>query len=107
LNSERVGVNGADVAAKDRDLSGIRTRIGTVFASWPHLTVLQNPMEAPVQVRKLPKAEVYVRRRAEMDLAVAFSACPQDIVPMNGKAGKLVEAHFTSAAEHFEVGEMA
>jgi hypothetical protein len=26
---------------------------------------------------------------------IAFSACPQDILPINGKAGKPVEAHFT------------
>src|ERR1700709_2899026 len=45
----------------DRDLSKIRTRIGMVFqhfALWPHLTVLQNRMEAPVQVQRRPKAEV-------------------------------------------------
>jgi polar amino acid transport system ATP-binding protein len=28
------------------------------FALWPHLTVLQNLMEAPLQVQKRPKAEV-------------------------------------------------
>ena len=32
--------------------------------------------------------------RAEMDIVVAFSACPQDILPINGRAGKPVEAHF-------------
>ena len=45
----------------DRDLSQIRTRIGMVFqhfALWPHLTVLQNLMEAPVQVQRRPKTEV-------------------------------------------------
>jgi polar amino acid transport system ATP-binding protein len=45
----------------DRDLSAIRTRIGMVFqhfALWPHLTVLQNVMEAPVHVLKRDKAEV-------------------------------------------------
>jgi uncharacterized protein YcgI (DUF1989 family) len=36
-----------------------------------------------------------VSLRAEMDLVIAFSACPQDILPINGKAGKPVEAHFT------------
>ena len=30
-----------------------------------------------------------------MDLVIAFSACPQDILPINGSAGKPVEAHFT------------
>lgn len=37
----------------------------------------------------------YVSLRAEMDLVIAFSACPQDILPINGVAGKPTEAHFT------------
>lgn len=36
----------------------------------------------------------YVTLRAEMDVVVAFSACPQDILPINGKAGSPTEAHF-------------
>jgi len=61
LNGTEVGLNGAGVVMSDRELSRIRTRIGMVFqhfALWPHLTVLQNLMEAPVQVQKRPKAEV-------------------------------------------------
>jgi len=61
LNGQRVGVNNAGIVMGDRDLSQIRTRIGMVFqhfALWPHLTVLQNLMEAPVQVQRRPKAEV-------------------------------------------------
>lgn len=46
--------------------------------------------EAPVS-----KPGDYVLFRAEMDAVVAFSACPQDILPINGKAGQPVEAHFT------------
>src|SRR6266566_981347 len=42
----------------------------------------------------------YVRLRAEMDLVIAFSACPQDILPINGKAGKPVAAHFAIAEQH-------
>ena len=37
----------------------------------------------------------YTVWRAEMDLVVAFSACPQDILPINGRTGKTTEAHFT------------
>src|SRR3979490_1929221 len=61
LNGERVGVSGAGIIMSDRDLSQIRTRIGMGFqhfALWPHVTVFQNLMEAPVQVQKRPKAEV-------------------------------------------------
>ena len=37
----------------------------------------------------------YVRLRAEIDLVIAFSACPQDILPINGVTGKTTEAHFS------------
>ena len=36
----------------------------------------------------------YARVRAEMDLVVAFSACPQDILPINGRAGVIRDGHF-------------
>lgn len=39
----------------------------------------------------------YVTLRAEMDVVIAFSACPQDILPINGRAGKPTEAHFVIA----------
>jgi uncharacterized protein YcgI (DUF1989 family) len=38
----------------------------------------------------------YVMLRAEMDCNVAFSACPQDMVPINGAA-------MTPTAAHFEI----
>ncbi|MEM7653714.1 MAG: urea carboxylase-associated family protein [Pseudomonadota bacterium] len=36
----------------------------------------------------------YIVLRAEMDLVIAMSACPQDILPINGTHGKPTEAHF-------------
>ena len=36
----------------------------------------------------------YVVLRAEMDIVVAFSACPQDVVPINGVECVPTEAHF-------------
>jgi hypothetical protein len=35
----------------------------------------------------------YVLFRAEMDLVIAFSACPQDVLPINGRACRPVAAH--------------
>src|SRR5258708_1068313 len=61
LNGGPVGVTSGGVVMNDRRLSRIRTRIGMVFqhfALWPHLTVLQNLMEAPVQVQRRPKPEI-------------------------------------------------
>jgi uncharacterized protein len=37
----------------------------------------------------------YIRLRAEMDLVIAFSACPQDMLPINGLECRPTEAHFT------------
>jgi uncharacterized protein YcgI (DUF1989 family) len=39
----------------------------------------------------------YIVLRAELDLVIAFSACPQDLLPINGLAGKPTEAHFVIA----------
>ncbi len=36
----------------------------------------------------------YVSFRAEMDLVIAFSACPQDILPINGRNRTPTEGHF-------------
>ncbi len=40
------------------------------------------------------KPGCHVSLRAEMDLVIAFSACPQDILPINGTARRPTEAHF-------------
>jgi polar amino acid transport system ATP-binding protein len=73
----------------DRDLSRIRTRIGMVFqhfALWPHLTVLQNVMEAPVQVQRRPKAEV--RAEAEALLAKVGLIDKMDVFPSKLSGGQ-------------------
>lgn len=60
VNGERVGITPSGIVMNDRALSRVRARIGMVFqhfALWPHLTVVQNVMEAPVQVLKVPKKE--------------------------------------------------
>lgn len=36
----------------------------------------------------------YVLLEAQMDLVIVFSACPQDILPINGRQRTPVEAHF-------------
>jgi polar amino acid transport system ATP-binding protein len=61
LNGRQIGVTAGGTVMTDRDLSAVRTRIGMVFqhfALWPHLTVLQNVTEAPIQAQRRPKAEV-------------------------------------------------
>lgn len=42
----------------------------------------------------LSKPGDYVILRARMDCIVAMSCCPQDMLPINGAAGKPTEAHY-------------
>jgi uncharacterized protein YcgI (DUF1989 family) len=60
-----------------------------LFMNIPWTAAGDLAFEAPVST-----PGCFVAMRAEMDLIVAFSACPQDILPINGRAGKPVEAHF-------------
>jgi octopine/nopaline transport system ATP-binding protein len=71
----RIQVTGEDISLKTghdgnlhptdrKQLERIRTRLGMVFQSfnlWPHLNVLENVIEAPVHVLKVPKAEAIER----------------------------------------------
>lgn len=60
IAGQRIGVDAQGKRMNNRDLAAIRARTGMVFQSfnlWPHLTVLQNVMEAPVQVKKMSKDE--------------------------------------------------
>jgi polar amino acid transport system ATP-binding protein len=89
LNGTEIGLNGAGVVMSDRELSRIRTRIGMVFqhfALWPHLTVLQNLMEAPVQVQRRPKAEV--RDEALALLAKVGLSDKRDVFPTKLSGGQ-------------------
>ena len=89
LSGERIGVTMGGVVMGDRELSRIRTRIGMVFqhfALWPHLTVLQNVMEAPVQVQRRPKREV--RAEAEALLAKVGLSDKRDAFPAKLSGGQ-------------------
>ncbi len=66
IDSQPIGVTSGGVVMNDQQLAQVRTRIGMVFqqfALWPHLTVLQNVMEAPVHVQRRPKAPCAPRPR--------------------------------------------
>src|SRR5690554_7259703 len=53
-----------------RQVDRIRTRLGMVFQSfnlWSHMTVLENIIEAPVNVLKIPKKEAIERAEAYLN----------------------------------------
>lgn len=67
LHGQRVGMRANGRPMSDAELSAMRARMGMVFQSfalWPHLTVLQNVMAAPVHVLHRPKE--FVREEALM-----------------------------------------
>jgi polar amino acid transport system ATP-binding protein len=69
----------------NRAIAAVRARVGMVFQSFnlfPHLTVVQNLVEAPVHVRRQPPQEA--RRRAmellaQVGLADKAAAYPQEL----------------------------
>jgi polar amino acid transport system ATP-binding protein len=66
LSGVRVGVRFGGGPMSDGELARIRTRIGMVFqhfALWPHLSVLDNLMAAPLHVQRRARHEV--REQAE------------------------------------------
>ena len=67
------------------ELDAVRTGVGIVFQQYnlfPHMTVLENIIEAPVQVKKRPRAEVEERARAllaKVGLAAREKAWPSEL----------------------------
>jgi hypothetical protein len=96
-----LGVDGYHENCRD-NLHAALAELGiTVAATPPSLNVFMNipwtadgtlawgePVSAPGS---------YAVFRAEMDAILAFSACPQDILPINGRTGRTTEAHVTIA----------
>jgi len=77
--------NGFRVRARERDLLSYRTQISMVFQSFnlfPHMTALQNIMEAPVMVLGRDRAEVRAEAEAllaKVRLSHRASAYPQEM----------------------------
>lgn len=61
IAGQRIGINEeAGRKMTNRELAAIRAKTGMVFQGfnlWPHLSVLQNVMEAPVQVKGIAKEQ--------------------------------------------------
>ena len=61
------GKNGALKPEDPKQIQRVRTRLAMVFQSfnlWSHMTVIQNVIEAPVHVLKVPKSEAIERAEA-------------------------------------------
>jgi len=61
---------GEIVPADQKQVARIRSRLAMVFQQfnlWSHMTVLENVIEAPVHVQKMPKAEAVDKARKILD----------------------------------------
>ncbi|EMP54840.1 polar amino acid ABC transporter ATPase [Marinobacter santoriniensis NKSG1] len=63
-NQGRILIDGKEVDPATTPLNEVREHVGMVFQHFnlfPHMTVLENVIEAPVHVKKVPKAEAIKR----------------------------------------------
>ncbi len=90
LSGKRVGLRpGGVVPMSPAELAALRARIGMVFQHfnlWPHLTVLQNLIEAPVHVQKRPRRQV-IAEAEELLERVGLSA-KRDAFPARLSGGE-------------------
>jgi ABC-type polar amino acid transport system ATPase subunit len=69
-DSGNIYIGGENVERETHDLNEIRTRVGMVFQHFhlfPHMTVIENIMEAPVNVKKIPKVQAYKEAKQLLD----------------------------------------
>ena len=89
LAGKRVGRKEDGQLMSDKELAGVRTQMGMVFQSfnlWPHFTVLQNVIEAPVHVLSMSKDDAIAR--AEPLLEKVGLAAKRDAYPYSLSGGQ-------------------
>ena len=81
--------NGRRVRASQGEINRVRRNIGMVFQQfnlWPHMTALENVMEALLRVRRLPRA--HAQRRANAMLETVGLAHKGDAYPAKLSGGQ-------------------
>ncbi|MDR5753857.1 MULTISPECIES: amino acid ABC transporter ATP-binding protein [unclassified Caballeronia] len=81
--------NGRRVRASQGEINRVRRNIGMVFQQfnlWPHMTALENVMEALLRVRRLPRADA--KRRANAMLDTVGLAHKGDVYPAKLSGGQ-------------------
>ncbi|MBT4933344.1 MAG: ATP-binding cassette domain-containing protein [Rhodospirillaceae bacterium] len=108
-NAGTVTVNGEVIAmtktksgqpepADQKQVARIRTKLGMVFQNfnlWSHMTVLENVIEAPVHVLKVPKAEAIERADAILHKVGMFER--RDYYPSHTSGGQQQRAAIARA----------
>jgi ABC-type histidine transport system ATPase subunit len=94
----KIARGGRQVPADTRQVERIRTRLSMVFQQfnlWSHMTIMQNIIEAPVHVLKIPKAEALAR--AETYLSKVGIADKCDAYPAHLSGGQQQRAAIARA----------
>ncbi|TVQ58209.1 MAG: amino acid ABC transporter ATP-binding protein [Spirulina sp. DLM2.Bin59] len=87
--SGKIYIDGTDITAPGVDVMKMRQNVGMVFQHFhlfPHMTVLQNVMYAPVKVKQLPKA--VAAEKAQQLLARVGLAEKADVYPSKLSGGQ-------------------
>ncbi|KPB05504.1 amino acid ABC transporter ATP-binding protein [Bacillus sp. CHD6a] len=88
-DSGSIVIDGNEVDVKKDNLNKVRQKVGMVFQHFhlfPHKTVLQNVMEAPIQVDGLKKSEA--KKRASDLLAKVGLSDKEDVYPEKLSGGQ-------------------
>jgi polar amino acid transport system ATP-binding protein len=70
ISGQRIGINDEGKKMSHRELAALRAKTAMVFQSfnlWPHLTVLQNVMEAPIRVKHVSRSEAQITATALLE----------------------------------------
>ncbi|MGD6853823.1 amino acid ABC transporter ATP-binding protein [Bacillus infantis] len=88
-DSGSIVIEGEKVEKETHDLNRIRSKVGMVFQHFylfPHRTVLENVMEAPVFVKKVPKEQA--RKEAKELLKKVGLSDKEDVYPAKLSGGQ-------------------
>ncbi|MEN8701199.1 amino acid ABC transporter ATP-binding protein [Bacillus infantis] len=88
-DSGNIVIEGEKVEKETHDLNRIRSKVGMVFQHFylfPHRTVLENVMEAPVHVKKVPKEQA--RKEAKELLKKVGLSDKEDVYPAKLSGGQ-------------------
>lgn len=85
----RIIIEGEEVSRDTHDINEVRQKVGMVFQHFnlfPHMTVLENIIEAPVHVKKMPKNEA-IREAKELLVKVGLED-KADVYPSKLSGGQ-------------------
>lgn len=88
-DSGKIMIEGEQIEQETHDLNDVRSRVGMVFQHFhlfPHKTVIENVMEAPIYVKNVPKEQA--RKDASALLSKVGLSDKEDVYPAKLSGGQ-------------------